>query len=127
MIPSGDGPAPLSENQRTVERYMEGFRRNDHEEILACLTEDVEWLVPGAFHVQGKAAFDREIEGDSFVRPPTIEITRMLETSDVVFAEGLVRTERADGTRLNLAMCDVFEMREGRIRRLISYLMPVST
>jgi ketosteroid isomerase-like protein len=104
---------------------MEGFRRNDHARILACLTEDVEWIVPGAFHVHGKAAFDREIEGDSFLRPPTIEVTRMLEVAGVVVAEGFVRTERADGVRLNLAMCDVFEMRKGLVRRLTSYLMPL--
>ena len=106
---------------------MQGFRENDHQAILACRTDDVEWLVPGAFHVRGKEAFDREIEGDSFLRPPTIEVTRMLEVADVVFAEGFVRTERADGIRLDLAMCDVFEMSDGRIRRLTSYLMPVPT
>lgn len=114
----------MSENQRTVDRYMEGFRQNDHSEILACLTEDVEWLVPGAFHVHGKDAFDQEIEGEGFVRPPSIEVTRMLESGDVVFAEGYVRTERSDGTRIDLAMCDVFEMRDGKIRKLTSYLMP---
>lgn len=117
----------MTDNLRTVGRYMDAFRRNDHEHILSCLTDDVEWLVPGAFHVSGKPAFDREIEGEGFVRPPLIEVTRMLEASDVVFAEGFVRTERADGTRLHLAMCDAFEMRGGRIRRLTSYLMPVST
>ena len=116
----------MTENQRTVDAYMEAFRRNDHTAILACLTEDVEWWVPGAFEVRGKEAFDREIEGEGFVRPPTIEVKRMLESSDVVFAEGFVRTERADGTRLNLAMCDVFEMRGGKIRRLTSYLMSVA-
>jgi uncharacterized protein len=116
----------MSDNLRTVERYLDGFRRNDHEAILACLTDDVEWIVPGAFHVRGKAAFDGEIEGDSFVRAPSIDVSRMLEASDVVFAEGVVRTERADGVRLQLAMCDVFEMRDGRIRRLTSYLMPLA-
>ena len=104
---------------------MQGFRDNDHRAILDCLTDDVEWLVPGAFQVHGREAFDREIEGDSFLRPPTIEVSRMLETNDVVVAEGFVRTERADGIRLDLAMCDVFEMRDGRIRRLTSYLMPL--
>jgi ketosteroid isomerase-like protein len=59
------------------------------------------------------------------VGPPSIDVTRMLESHDVVFAEGFVRTERADGTRLHLAMCDVFEMRDRKIRRLTSYLMPV--
>ena len=116
----------MTANQRTVDRYMQAFRENDHEAILACLTDDVEWLVPGAFRVQGKAAFDREIEGDSFLQPPTIEIVRVLEVNDVVFVEGLVRTQRADGIRLNLAMCDVFEMRDGLIRRLTSYLMSLS-
>lgn len=116
----------MSENQQTVDRYMEGFRQNDHEEILACLTDDVEWLVPGAFHVRGKDAFDKEIEGEGFVRPPSIEVTRMLEDGNVVFAEGFVRTEHSDGSRLNLAMCDVFEMRDSKIRKLISYLMPIT-
>jgi ketosteroid isomerase-like protein len=116
----------MTANQQTVDGYMQGFRDNDHEAILACLTDDVEWLVPGAFHVRGKAAFDREIEGDNFLRPPMIEVSRMLEVADVVVVEGFVRTERADGVRLNLAMCDVFEMRDGRIRRLTSYLMPLS-
>ena len=37
--------------------------------------------------------------------------------------EGSVRTQRRDGTVLNLAFCDVFEMHGGKIRRLISYLM----
>lgn len=49
----------------------------------------------------------------------------MLEVADAVFAEGFVNTERADGARLNLAMCDVFEMRDGRIRRLTRYLMAI--
>ena len=115
----------MSQNQRTVERYLEGFRRDDHAEILACLTDDVEWIVPGAFHARGKDAFGREIVGEGFVPPPSIEVTRVLEVSDVVFAEGFVRTSRIDGTELELAMCDVFEMRDGKIRRLTSYIMPV--
>jgi len=113
----------MTENQQTVDTYMEGFRLNNHKQILACLTDDVEWLVPGAFHVRGKEAFDKAIEGEGFVAPPEIVVTRMLEVDEVVFAEGFVRAKRSDGTVLNLAMCDVFEMRGGRIRRLTSYIM----
>jgi len=114
----------MTENQRTVERYLEGFRRDDHPMILACLTDDVEWVVPGAFHLRGKREFGGEIVSEGFVPPPTIEVTRMLEASDVVYAEGFVGTRHQDGTRLRLAMCDVFEMRDGRIRKLTSYIMP---
>ena len=41
----------------------------------------------------------------------------------VVVAEGTVRTARTDGVVMTLAFCDVFEMRGGKIRRLVSYLM----
>lgn len=46
-------------------------------------------------------------------------------TDDVV-AEGTVRTTRKVGGVLNLAFCDVFEMRDGRIRQLTSYVVELS-
>ncbi len=117
------GPS-TTENQETVDRYMEGFRRTDHEMILSCLTEDVEWHVPGAFQVRGKEAFDGQIEGEGFTGSPLITVTRTLEVDNVVVAEGFVRARRSDGIFLDLAMCDVFDMEGGKIRRLTSYLMP---
>lgn len=42
-----------------------------------------------------------------------------------LIAEGNVRTARKVGGILNLAFCDVFEMREGRIRRLTSYIAEI--
>jgi ketosteroid isomerase-like protein len=113
----------MTENKKTVDRYMDAFRRTDHAEILSCLTDDVEWLIPGAFHKHGKEAFDKEVANDAFVGHPAITVTRLTEEDDVVVAEGSVRTQRKDGAVLNLAFCDVFEMQGGKIRRLISYLM----
>ncbi|HJZ11428.1 MAG TPA: hypothetical protein VJ521_04720 [Acidobacteriota bacterium] len=49
----------------------------------------------------------------------------MTEANDVVVAEESVRTQRKDGTFLNLVFCDVFEMQSGKIRRLISYLIEI--
>jgi ketosteroid isomerase-like protein len=48
----------MTENKKTVARSLDGFRKSDHEQILSCLTEDVEWEMPGAFHLVGKPAFD---------------------------------------------------------------------
>ena len=113
----------MTENKRTVERYLDGFRKSDHQQILSCLTDDVEWVIPGGFHLVGKAAFDGEIENPAFVGSPTIETTRLVEEADVVVAEGTVLARKADGGTLNLAFCDVFLMRGGLIRHLTSYLM----
>jgi ketosteroid isomerase-like protein len=89
---------------------------------LSCLTDDVEWDIPGVFRAVGKAAFDDVIENDAFLGSPTITITRMVEEDDVVVAEGAVRHERKDGGFLNAVFCDVFAMRDAKIRRLTSYV-----
>jgi ketosteroid isomerase-like protein len=115
----------MSQNKTTVQKYMAAFGRGDHEQVLSCLTDDVQWVLPGAFEVTGKPAFDKEIENDAFVGRPEISVARLTEENDVVIAEGTVRTQRKDGEMLDLAFCDVFEMRDGLIRRLVSYLMEV--
>jgi ketosteroid isomerase-like protein len=112
----------LTENKLTIERYMAGFRATDHALILSCLTDDVEWEIPGMFHSRGKAAFDREIENDAFVGHPDIVVTRIIEEGNVVMAEGSVRTQKRDGGELRLRFCDVFLMEAGKIKRLTSYL-----
>jgi ketosteroid isomerase-like protein len=113
----------MSENKRTVERYMDGFRQSDHGLILSCLTDDVVWDMPGVFHLIGKEAFDREVENPAFVGRPVISVTRMTEENDTVIAEGSVRAQRRAGGTVNAAFCDVFEMRGGKVKRLITYLV----
>lgn len=115
----------MSENKATVDKYMEGFRRGDHATILSCLTEDVEWIIPGAFVKKGKKEFDAEIENPAFQGRPVITVTRTTEENGVIVSEGTVRTQKITGEFINLAMCDVFEMKGAKIRRLTSYLMDV--
>ena len=115
----------MTANKQTVEKYMEGFRKGDHELILSCLTDDVVWEIPGAVHLVGKEAFDKEVSNEAFVGRPTITVTRMTEENDVVVAEGAVKTQRRAGGVLSLVFCDVFVMRRARIERLISYLVEV--
>jgi ketosteroid isomerase-like protein len=112
----------MSVNRLTVERYLEGFRRSDHAMVLSCLADDVEWLIPGMFHLSGKAAFDGAIEHEDFVGSPEITVRRMVEEGDTVVVEGTVQSERRDGGRLNAMFCDVFLLQAGKIRHLTSYL-----
>ena len=35
----------MSRNIETVNAYLDGFRKNDHAEILSCLTQDIEWEI----------------------------------------------------------------------------------
>ena len=115
----------MSENKTVVDRYIDGFVKMDREQILSCLTEDVEWQLPGMFHVFGKEAFDKEIENEAFVGSPSITITRMIEDDDIVVAEGKVSVRKKEGGYFNAVFCDVFEMEGSKIKRLVSYLNQV--
>ena len=115
----------MSKNKETVEKYMEGFRNSDHSMVLSCLTDDVEWVIPGMFHIIAKEAIDKEIENEAFIGSPAITVTRMTEEGNVVIAEGSVQADRKDGGKLNAVFCDVFEMKDKNITKLTSYFMEV--
>jgi ketosteroid isomerase-like protein len=115
----------MPSNAETVHTYLEGFRRSDHGMVLSCLTDDVEWVIPGFFRIHGKEEFEGHIEDEGFSGPPEIDLTRLTDAGDMVFAEGEVRGKRSDGTAFRLAFCDVFEMSAGKIRRLTSYLTQI--
>ena len=113
----------MSPNKTIVQAYMEAFKVLDHEAILACLTDDVIWHIPGSFTLSGKEAFDKEIENENFTGRPIIEVNRMVEENDIVIAEGTVDCQMKAGDMLHLVFCDVFHMQNGKIKQLTSYLM----
>lgn len=113
----------MTENKKTVEIYMEGFRHTDREKILSCLTENVIWYMPGFIDIQGKEAFNKEITNDLFEGKPIIQIFRLTEENDVVMAEGAVQCKIKAGGMLDAVFCDVFEMEKGKIKKLTTYQM----
>ncbi|MDQ3101624.1 MAG: nuclear transport factor 2 family protein [Bacteroidota bacterium] len=117
----------MSENKQVIEKYIEAFRRSDHAMVLSCLTDDVIWEMPGVYKHNGKEEFDKEIENENFIGSPTIQIRRMTEENDVVIAEGAVQGKMRNGGELNAVFCDVFEMENGKIKHLTSYLMSLNT
>jgi uncharacterized protein len=115
----------LTANKATVERYIAGFNATDRALILSCLADDVEWVVPGMFHAVGKEEFGTQITHEDFTGSPEISLLRLVEEDGVVVAEGTVRSRRKDGGTLNARFCDVFVMRDAKIRHLTSYLADV--
>lgn len=106
----------MSKNLETVHVYLDGFRQNDHQKILSCLTDDIEWTVFGAFRLSGKEAYDKAIDGaPEFIDPPELEIVRLVEQGDVVMAELRGAARRAAGGEMRMSMAEVFVMRDGKI------------
>ncbi len=115
----------MADHKRVVERYFEGFRHGDHELILGCLTDDVIWDLPGFKHLEGKEAFDGEIENEAFEGRPSLNLDRLVEEGDTVVAIGTGQARRRDGVDFRFAYCDVFTFGGDAIARVESYLVPL--
>jgi ketosteroid isomerase-like protein len=114
----------VSAHKDLVTKYFDGLRRLDREEMLTCLTEDVErveWadgFSSSGVPIRGKAAFR-----DSISDPPGpgglgIEVSRMTEEGNVVVVESMVRVPKKDGDFIHVKAWNVFEFEHGKIRRV---------
>jgi ketosteroid isomerase-like protein len=106
---------PTSTKKDTVERYLDGFRRMDHAQILECLTDAITWTVFGAFHLEGKAAYDAAIDGSGFSGNPDLTVVRLVEEGDTVMAEMIGSVPRDDGSVHRFSSAEVFVLRDGLI------------
>ena len=111
----------MSARKAVVERYIDGFRRGDHEQILSCVTDDVVWVMHGFTTVHGRAEFDAAIANDATPGPPMLTVERLVEEGDVVVAEGTGSAALAAGGRLDFVFCDVFTFAGDSVRRLETY------
>jgi ketosteroid isomerase-like protein len=105
----------VSRNIQTVQTYLDGFRKNDHAQILSCLDDGIEWTVFGHFRLAGKQAYDEAIDGEGFTGPPQLEVVRMVEQGDVVMAELTGSATRVTGEVMRMSMAEVFVMKDGKI------------
>jgi ketosteroid isomerase-like protein len=115
----------MTAHKDVVAAYFAGFRASDHAAILALLTDDVVRDLPGFKHLEGKDAFDGEIENPAFSGSPQLTVDRMIEDGDAVVAIGEGAAHHADGTAFRFAFCDVFTFAAGTdlIGRVESYVV----
>lgn len=115
----------MTTNKQTVHNFMEGFKKWDRAQILSCLTEDIVWDMQGAFHLEGKEAFDRELKNDAFTDNPIISHIKIVEEQNILVAEGTVQSQSKEGQTRNYVFCDVFQMEGGKIKKLTAYVLEV--
>jgi uncharacterized protein len=108
----------MREHKDVVDAYMEGFRRSDKPGILALLTDDVVWDLPGFRSLTGKSDFEGEIVNPQFEANPTLVVDRKIAECNAVvcIGEGLGRMTTGDEFRFSF--CDVFTFRDNLICRV---------
>jgi ketosteroid isomerase-like protein len=108
-------------------RYFDVYASGDHDAIAACLADDVVWVIHGHTRVEGKAAY--LVEVDRTGPDVRLEVTtdRYLRDGDDVVVLGRVAATSSDGEVVRLVFADVVHTRDGLIRQLDSYVVPVGT
>ncbi len=108
---------------RPNKQIVREFLNRDPSTVAALVADDMEWVewgdgVPpsGVVH-RGTAGISENI-GDDTLRN---EITRMTEEGDVVVAEGICHVTKTDGRSLKVRFCNIFELKNGRVRRQDSF------
>lgn len=109
-------------NKQVVEKYIDGFNKSDHAQILSCLTDNIDWTIFGFLRLHGKEAYDKEIENPAFTGSPQLNIVRLVEENDVVMAELTGEAQKADGSTMRMAMAEVFVMKDGLIDERRAYV-----
>lgn len=111
----------MSAHKDLIGKYIEGFRRGDHAQVLACLSDDIVWELHGHKAVRGKVAFKAEIEQDLFDGEPVMRIDRMIEEGDAVAVTGGGSVTKKDGQQARFVFSEVFHFSGGLVRRLETF------
>jgi uncharacterized protein len=110
----------MSPNKQVIERYL---GTPDKSKAASLLADDVEWIewgdgVPATgVRTQGRAAFLANFGDDAL----TSEIHRITEEGNVVVAEGTAHVLKKDGQKLSVRFVDIFELENGKVKRLNSF------
>jgi ketosteroid isomerase-like protein len=111
----------MSPHKAIVNKYIDGFRRSDHAQILSCLSDDILWQLHGYKTLRGKSAFDAEIENDAFEGSPTITLDQIIEEGFTVVATGSGSVAKRSGERMKFVFSEVFTFAGDSISRLDTY------
>lgn len=116
---------PASEAELAVRRYVGAFNRHDVEAMMAQVDPDIRWhsIVGDSIRTEtsGRAALERELI--SYFRSlPTVQSTLGPLSSNGPYVAGreTVQWERS-GVRKTQASLSVYEIRDGRVRRVWYY------
>lgn len=116
----------MNSKREIVDRYMDGFRRSDHEAILSCLTDDIVWRIHGWRITRGRGEFDDEIENPAFEGSPELTVERTIEAGETVVVTGEGIGHHRETGPFRFAYSDLFTFREGLIAQVDSYIVPLS-
>ncbi|MGC1836858.1 MAG: nuclear transport factor 2 family protein, partial [Candidatus Acidiferrales bacterium] len=108
----------MSGNKDVIGAYF-ASTGTEYSRLLADDIELVEWaegVPPSGVRTRGKAAFVENRGNREF----QTQLTRITEENNVVVVEGMARGAKKEGGFWMVQFCDVFELEDGKVKKLTS-------
>lgn len=106
-------------NRELIEQVVTAFDANDVNAVLDHLSDDIAWEMLGDKTIHGKEAI-REVFGAG-VKTINSSVRHMLLDGDHAAVTGEVKCQAPDGTVFEMYYCDVYEISDGKVSRMITY------
>jgi ketosteroid isomerase-like protein len=126
--------SPSEQSKARVIEAWQVFKTRDPERIAAVFTEDAEWLAPpgnatavalgGSHHIVGRAPITQFLATEMYrlFRDIQIEFRGVHADGDTVIVEERMQATLPNGTHYDNDYCFLFELADGRIRRVREYM-----
>jgi limonene-1,2-epoxide hydrolase len=109
-----------SSNDELVRAVLSAWERRDTGFILDHFTEDAVYHAVPLRPIEGRAALEPWVKSFEAVPPGKLEIRHQVANGDVVMNERIDRIT-IEGTVVELPICAVFEIDDGRIKAWREY------
>ena len=121
-IRGGNLPGATSDaaNDAMIREFLGAWERRDTDHIVAAFTDDAVYHNISLEPLVGKAAIRDFVAGHEGVPPGRLEILHQLASGGVVMNERVDHITLGD-REVDMPICGVFEIRDGRIARWTDY------
>lgn len=114
----------MSEKMKVVEAMMAAWKRRDVEGFIATLSDDIEYhWHPTKRPAIGKDKMRKFLSNyEAGFDQQEWRIVHTAENDDILFVEGMeVLVDRSTGVKMDNPFVQIFEIRDGLIRRMRDY------
>ncbi len=108
-------------NKEITLQVADAFTRSDVDTILNYFADAIEWHMLGDKVYQGKETIKQMFTGDSSMKIITCTQDHVIAEGDTVAIDGYVECTGKDEKMIHMYYCDLYELEDGKVKKMISY------
>lgn len=112
-----------TDNKQIVQAVNDAFSTGNLEGFFQLCTDDVRWTMAGKRPTTGKEALRQMMANDDW-NPPVINVRSTIAEGDMAVCEGNISMSNKKGEQFEGVFCDIYRIEQGRIKELLSYIVP---